>query len=131
MSRRLTRGTFRAPSRFSSRSPALTLWSTGFPKGSMENFSIIKRPLITERATNLKAQSNQYVFRVAPHATKRDIKAAVEQLFKVTVLGVNTMQVSGKFRRMGNAPGAYRPTWKKAIVKLPAGQEIKILDEGQ
>ena len=98
----------------------------------MENLlDVIKRPLVTERATNLKALANQYVFRVALAATKRDVKQAVERLFKVKVLGVNTMRVGGKFRRMGNAPGAHRPDWKKAIVSLPAGQEIKILDEGQ
>src|SRR3954463_12717628 len=98
----------------------------------MENLMhVVKRPLVTERATNLKAQANQYVFRVALSATKRDVKQAVERLFKVKVLGVNTMRVGGKFRRMGNAPGSYRPDWKKAIVSLPAGQEIKILDEKQ
>ncbi len=98
----------------------------------MENvLAIIKRPVVTERATNLKALSNQYLFRVAPNASKRDIKFAVEKLFKVKVLGVNTMRVKGKFRRMGNAPGAYRPDWKKAIVTLPQGQEIKVLEEGQ
>ena len=98
----------------------------------MENLlKVIKRPLVTERATNLKAQANQYVFRVAPAANKRDIKLAIEKLFKVRVLGVNTMRVGGKFRRMGNAAGAHRPDWKKAIVTLPAGQEIKYLDEGQ
>jgi large subunit ribosomal protein L23 len=98
----------------------------------MENlFSIIKRPLVTERATNLKAKANQYVFRVAPKASKGDIKHAVEQLFKVKVLGVNTMRVGGKFRRMGNAPGSHRPDWKKAIVSVQQGQEIKILEEGQ
>ena len=98
----------------------------------MENLlHVIKRPLVTERATNLKALANQYVFRVALGASKRDVKQAVERFFKVNVLGVHTMRVGGKFRRMGNSPGAHRPDWKKAIVTLPAGQEIKILDEGQ
>ena len=91
--------------------------------------SIIQRPLITERATNLKADVNQYVFRVASGATKNDIKSAVEQLFKVKVLSVNTMHVRGKFRRMGSARGAYRPDWKKAIVALKEGQEIRIGEE--
>src|SRR5688500_9063229 len=91
---------------------------------------IIKKPLVTERATNLKAQVNQYVFRVAPSASKGDIKRAVEELFKVNVKRVRTMNVGGKFRRMGNSAGAYRPDWKKAIVSVQAGQEIKI-EEGQ
>jgi large subunit ribosomal protein L23 len=90
---------------------------------------IIKKPLVTERATNLKALSNQYVFRVAPGASKGDIKRAIEDLFKVNVLKVRTMNVGGKFRRMGNNAGAYRPDWKKAIVSLKTGQEIKIAEE--
>jgi len=87
--------------------------------------SIVQRPLITERATNLKALANQYVFRVASGASKRDIKLAIEQLFKVQVLSVNTMNVHGKFRRLGGSRGAYRADWKKAIVALKAGQEIR------
>jgi large subunit ribosomal protein L23 len=91
--------------------------------------SILQRPLITERATNLKADQNQYVFRVASGATKSDVKSAVEQLFKVKVLSVNTMNVRGKYRRMGAGHGAYRPDWKKAIVSLKEGQEIRIGEE--
>jgi len=79
----------------------------------------------------MKAQANQYVFRVALDASKRDIRVAIEQFFKVKVLSVNTMRVGGKFRRMGNAPGAHRPDWKKAIVTLAEKQEIKVLEEGQ
>jgi large subunit ribosomal protein L23 len=92
---------------------------------------IIKRPVLTERATHLKAQSNKYVFRVALDASKHDIRRAVEQIFKVKVTGVNTMRVGGKFRRMGAAPGAHRSDWKKAVVSVQAGQEIKILEEAQ
>ena len=92
---------------------------------------IIKKPLITERATNLKADANQYVFRVSPNAAKGDIKRAVEELFQVTVTRVRTMNVRGKFRRMGNNAGAYRPDWKKAIISLKPGQEIKVAEETQ
>ena len=91
-------------------------------------FEVIERPLITERATQLKS-ANQYVFRVAASANKQEIRSAVEQLFKVKVTGINTLHVRGKFRRMGAARGAYRPGWKKAIVTVQKGQEIKILDE--
>ena len=97
----------------------------------MNSLNIILKPLITERATNLKALSNQYVFRVASGATKHDIKAAIEQLFKVKVISVNTMHVHGKFRRMGASRGAYRPDWKKAIVSLKAGQEIRAGEESK
>lgn len=93
--------------------------------------SIIQRPLITERATNLRADANQYVFRVSSSASKGDIKAAVEQIFKVKVTGVNTMNVRGKFRRMGAGRGAHRPDWKKAIVTLKAGQEIRVGEEAK
>jgi large subunit ribosomal protein L23 len=92
---------------------------------------IIKKPLITERATNLKALHNQYVFKVAPDSSKGDIRLAIEELFKVKVTDVRTMRVHGKFRRMGKSSGAYRPDWKKAIVSIQKGQEIKILEEGQ
>jgi large subunit ribosomal protein L23 len=92
---------------------------------------IIKKPLVTERATNLKALLNQYVFKVAPGASKGDIKRAVEELFKVKVTAVRTLRVHGKFRRMGNSAGAYRPDWKKAIVSVQPGQEIKILEDAQ
>lgn len=94
-------------------------------------FEVIQRPLITERATNLRADANQYVFRVAPSATKRDIKEAIEKFFKVDVLSVNTMTVRGKFRRMGSARGAYRANWKKAFVALKSGQEIRIGEESK
>src|SRR5262245_57508744 len=88
--------------------------------------SIIKRPVVTERATNLKAWNNQYVFRVSPDAPKAQVKQPNEQLFQEKVTSVNAMNVSGKFRRMGAAPGSYRPSWKKAIVRLAQGQEIKV-----
>ena len=93
--------------------------------------TIIQRPLVTERATNLKATANQYVFRVASGASKRDVKVAIEQLFKVQVLSVNTMRVHGKFRRLGAAKGAYRADWKKAFVSLKPGQEIRPGEESK
>lgn len=92
---------------------------------------IVKKPIITERATNLRADVNQYVFRVALGASKGDIKRAIEDLFKVEVKKVRTLRVQGKFRRSGNSPGAYRSDWKKAIVSVKAGQEIKIAEEAQ
>jgi large subunit ribosomal protein L23 len=94
-------------------------------------FKLIKRPLVTERATNLRADANQYVFRVAPEANKGDIRRAVEGLFKVEVTAVRTMNMRGKFRRVGNTAGAYRPAWKKAIISVKSGQEIKAMEEAQ
>lgn len=94
-------------------------------------YEIIKRPLVTERAAQLKADLNQYVFRVAPRATKPEIRSAVESLFKVKVCEVRTMNVRGKYRRMGAAPGSYRTSWKKAVVGLESGQKIEVSEEGQ
>ena len=84
---------------------------------------IIRRPLVTERSTLLKGQ-NKYVFEVDPRATKGQIKEAVKTAFNVNVLAVNTMQMPGKLRRRGQRFG-YQSDWKKAVVTVKAGQEIK------
>jgi large subunit ribosomal protein L23 len=94
-------------------------------------FSIIRRPVITERATRVKADFNQYVLEVAPDANKQDIRTAVERLFKVKVESVRTVGVRGKFRRLGAAIGGYRPRWKKAYVTLKTGQEIKVAEDAK
>ena len=85
--------------------------------------NVIKFPVITEKNTNLRANENKYVFEVESDATKPIIKRAVEQLFKVKVVSVNTMIVRGKMKRMGRYEGL-RPQWKKAIVRLEKGQSI-------
>lgn len=84
---------------------------------------IIKYPSITERNTNLRTNNNCYVFEVARDATKPMIKKAVEQIFSVKVEKVNTLNVSGKFKRTGKS-GGYRPDWKKAFVTVQKGQII-------
>ncbi len=93
-----------------------------------EIFGTIVRPLLTERSTILKEKFNQYVFEAQLGANKTDIKAAVEQLFKVNVEKVRTMVVPGKFRRFGKG-GGYRPDWKKAIVTLKEGQKIDFAEQ--
>ncbi len=93
----------------------------------MEARSIIKEPLVTEKATDLRAKENKYIFVVHPKASKPMIKRAVEELFKVKVEDVHTATYSGKLRRMGMHAG-YRPDWKKAIVKIKKGQEIKMVE---
>lgn len=94
----------------------------------MDIRKIIKRPLITEKATILKEKENKYQFMVDKDATKGQIKQAVQELFKVKVEGVHTAIVPGKLRRMG-AHAGYRSDWKKAIVKVQKGQEIKMVEE--
>ena len=87
-------------------------------------FEIIRSPVITEKATML-TERNQMVFRVAMHATKLDIKAAVEGLFGVKVLGVNTLVQKGKTKRFKGRPGV-RSDVKKAYVHLAEGQSIDL-----
>lgn len=85
--------------------------------------SIIRYPSVTEKNTTLRTAQNKFVFEVDPVATKPQIKKAVEKIFNVKVLSVNTIVVKGKLKRQGKSAG-YRPNWKKAIVKIQAGQTI-------
>ncbi|MBN1622300.1 MAG: 50S ribosomal protein L23 [Endomicrobiales bacterium] len=94
----------------------------------MDSKRIIQKPLITEKANLLKEQENKYLFRVNRLATKGQIKKAVEELFKVKVENVHTSVMPGKLRRLG-AHSGYRSDWKKAIVKVKKGQEIKMVEE--
>jgi large subunit ribosomal protein L23 len=85
-------------------------------------YTVIRAPIITEKATML-TEKNQVVFRVAIDSTKPEIKAAVEGLFGVTVLGVNTLIQKGKTKRFKGRPGV-RSDVKKAVVQLSPGQSI-------
>ncbi|MDR2179480.1 MAG: 50S ribosomal protein L23 [Synergistaceae bacterium] len=87
---------------------------------------IIIKPIMTEKSNSLMAQ-NKYTFEVHRNANKIQIRHAVEQIFKVKVLSVNTMNVPSKPKRMGAFLGKTR-SWKKAIVALPAGQRIEFFE---
>jgi large subunit ribosomal protein L23 len=87
-------------------------------------YTLIRSPVITEKATML-AEKNTVVFRVALDATKPQIKAAVEGLFGVKVVGVNTLLAKGKTKRFRGRPGQ-RSDVKKAYVKLAVGQSIDL-----
>jgi len=87
-------------------------------------YQTILAPLVTEKAT-LLSENGQIVFRVPLEATKPEIKAAVEGLFGVTVLAVNTIVVKGKSKRFKGRPGQ-RSDWKKAMIRLEAGQSIDL-----
>jgi len=89
-------------------------------------FYIVKRPIITEESTIQQQTRNQYVFQVDPRANKHQIRDAVEQMFQVHVLSVNTMNYVGKERRRGRTTGR-RPHWKKAIVTLRPGDAIDLI----
>ena len=87
-------------------------------------YEIIRSPVITEKAT-LLTERNQIVFRVALNATKPEIKRAIETLFGVTVLGVNTLIQKGKTKRFKGRPGV-RSDVKKAYVQLAEGQSVDL-----
>ncbi len=84
---------------------------------------ILRRPVITEKTTILR-ESNQYVIEVDPGASKGMIRQAIESRFKVNVLAVRTVTVGGKFRRKFGPIGGYQSDWKKAIIRIKAGQQI-------
>jgi large subunit ribosomal protein L23 len=88
----------------------------------------IKRPLIlTEKGNRLSEEQNQYLFEVDRTANKIEIKNAVETLFAVSVLKVNTMIVRGRMRRMGRGYAKTR-NWKKAVVTLKEGDTISFFE---
>jgi large subunit ribosomal protein L23 len=84
---------------------------------------IILAPVISEKATMLADKRAQIIFKVVPTATKPEIKAAVELLFKVQVSDVNVLNVKGKTKKFGRFTGT-RSSWKKAFVSLKPGQEL-------
>jgi large subunit ribosomal protein L23 len=84
---------------------------------------IIIAPLFSEKSTAVKEVQNAYTFRVSMNANKIEIKRAIEKIFEVDVINVNTIKYKGKPKRMGRFAG-HRPDWKKAIVTVKAGQSI-------
>jgi len=86
-------------------------------------YTVIRRPLITEKGLGVKETENTLVFEVAAKATKTEVKQAVEALFRVKVSAVRTANVLGKERRRGKFSG-FRPDWKKAYVRLKSGEKM-------
>jgi large subunit ribosomal protein L23 len=86
-------------------------------------YSVIRRPLITEKGLTAKEAEGTLVFEVDAKASKTEVKQAVELLFKVKVFAVRTANVVGKERRRGKFSG-FRPDWKKAYVRLKAGEKM-------
>ena len=85
--------------------------------------NVVLAPVVSEKSTFVADKNRQYVFRVADRATKPQIKAAIELMFKTKVEGVTVLNVRGKERRFGRLSGRRR-NWKKAYVRLAEGQEI-------
>ncbi|MDL1958996.1 MAG: 50S ribosomal protein L23 [Deltaproteobacteria bacterium] len=92
-----------------------------------ELYSVIKAPLITEKATLQKEMANQLTFKVDRKANKIEIKNAVEKIFKVKVLSVRTIKVKGKPKRVGRFTGKCSG-FKKAIVRLYPGESIEFFE---
>ena len=89
----------------------------------MTTYQVIRRPLVTEKGVDKKDKERTLCFEVSPDANKTQVKAAVEKLFKVKVQEVRTATFDGKLRRRGKFAG-YRSDWKKAYVKLKAGEKV-------
>ena len=90
---------------------------------------VLLAPQVSEKATYVADKHQQVIFRVAPDATKPEVKAAVEMLFKVDVDSVQIANVKGKKKKFGRFMGK-RKDWKKAYVCLKSGQEISFVDGG-
>lgn len=89
-------------------------------------YDVIKRPIITEKSSNL-VENLQYTFEVEPKATKTEIKDAIEKIFKVKVVEIRTINVHRKAKRMQRYEG-FKPAYKKAIVRLAPGQTIDVFE---
>mgnify|MGYP000854062418 FL=1 len=85
--------------------------------------NILISPIITEKSGNQLASNNTYTFKVSINANKIEIAKAIEHIFSVKVLAVNTIRMMGKPKRLGRYTGK-RPDWKKAIVTLREGDKI-------
>ena len=92
----------------------------------MNPYYIVKKPIITEESTIQTRANNKFAFRVDPKANKSQIRDAVEAMFNVKVLAVNTMNYEGKMRVRGRHRGR-RASWKKAVVTLREGDSIDLL----
>lgn len=90
-------------------------------------YDVLKGPLLTEKGTMLKEKDNKVLFKVATHANKIEIKKAVEEIFKVKVDRVTTMNCKGKWKRLGKNEGK-RSDWKKAIVTLKEGEKLDFIE---
>ena len=88
---------------------------------------IIIRPVITEKTTLQKEQSNQVTFEVSRRANRVEIQRAIEKLFNVRVFDVRTLNIRGKIKRRGRVFGKRRD-WKKAVVRLMPGERIDFFD---
>ena len=90
-------------------------------------YQIIERPLLTEKSMD-QSHAGKYTFRVNKGANKIEIRGAIEAIYKVSVVKVNTLNVKGKKKRVGRSPQGKTPDWKKAVVTVAAGQQITLFE---
>jgi large subunit ribosomal protein L23 len=90
-------------------------------------YEVVVRPIVTEKSSVAFQERGEYTFEVHPSATKPQIRVAIESLFGVKIVGLWTLNMQGKEKRMGQTVGR-RPNWKKAIVKLREGDSIPIFE---
>jgi large subunit ribosomal protein L23 len=91
------------------------------------SYDVLIGPMLTEKGTMMKETDNKVLFRVARDANKIEIKKAVEEIFKVKVDRVRTINCKGKNKKMGRYEGK-RPDWKKAIVALKEGEKLDFVE---
>lgn len=90
-------------------------------------YSVIKRPLFTEKGARLKEEGNKILIEVDPRANKPEIKKAVEEIFKVKVEGIHTVKLPGKWKTYGRFQGK-TPARKKAIITLKEGEKLDFIE---
>jgi large subunit ribosomal protein L23 len=93
----------------------------------MDMYQVVIKPLVTEKGTMMLSEGNWVTFKVHPDANKIEVREAVQKIFSVSVLQVNTQVVRGKRRRFGKTMGQSK-TWKKAMVRLKEGDKIEIFE---
>ncbi len=91
------------------------------------SYDVLLGPLLTEKGAMLKEKDNKVVFRVGRNANKIEIKKAVEEIFKVKVNRVTTINCRGKMKRLGKFEGR-KPDWKKAVVTLKKGEKLDFIE---
>ena len=92
-----------------------------------DHYSILKKPLITEKSNLMKDELNQIAFEVDKRANKIEIKESIEKIFNVHVIKVHTLTMKGKKKRVGRSQGR-RPDWKKAVITLKEGETIDFFE---
>ncbi|MDI6890473.1 MAG: 50S ribosomal protein L23 [Thermodesulfovibrionales bacterium] len=90
-------------------------------------YNIIKKPLFTEKGSYLKESENKILVEVSPDANKLEIKKAIEEIFKVKVEKVSTINIEGKWKRYGRSIGK-RPDRKKAVITLKKGEKLDFIE---